>query len=141
MAFIIMIDVAGRYLFGSPLPGTAEIVKNSIVTIAFLQIPLAIYRGDMIRTTFLYDRLGARTQKYLRALTYLCGLAFFLAISWSSISPAIEAFGVREYEGEGALRVPTYPVRILIVINCVFVAYIYAAMLVRDWAKPAGQRA
>lgn len=139
LAFIIIIDVIGRYLFASPLPGTTEIVKNSIVTITFLQIPLAVFRGDMIRTTILYDRFGSHGQKYLQALAYVCGFAFFLAISWSSIDPAIEAFGVREYEGEGALRVPTYPVRMLIVVNSLFVAYIYAAMLVSDW-KTWGSR-
>ena len=140
IAFIIVVDVAGRYLFGSPLLGTTEIVKNSIVTITFLQIPLAVYNGDMIRTTFVYDRLKPKTQRYLRALTYITGLIFFVAISWSSITPAYEAFLVSEYEGEGALRVPTYPVRILIVVNALFVGYVYAVMLLRDWQTTAGQR-
>lgn len=133
LAFIIIIDVAGRYLFGSPLQGTTEIVKNSIVTITFLQIPLAVYRGDMIRTTFVYDQLSHRNKKFLQTLAYVCGFAFFVAISWSSIMPAVEAFSVREYEGEGSLRVPTYPVRILVVVNSLFVAYVYAAIMVRDW--------
>lgn len=139
IALIIVVDVAGRYLFGSPLLGTTEIIKNSIVTITFLQIPLAVYRGDMIRTTFVYDRLKPKTQRYFRALTYITGLIFFLAVAWSSITPAYEAFLVSEYEGEGALRVPTYPVRILIVVNSLFVGYIYAVMLVRDWTNPAEQ--
>lgn len=138
IAVIIIVDVIGRYLFGSPLLGTTEIIKNSIVTITFLQIPLAVYRGGMIRTTIVYDRLGDRAQRYLRALTYVTGLIFFLAICWSSITPAYEAFLVSEYEGEGALRVPTYPVRILIVVNSLFVAYIYAVMLVHDWQQPNG---
>jgi TRAP-type C4-dicarboxylate transport system permease small subunit len=138
LAVIIVVDVVGRYLFGSPLLGTTEIVKNSIVTITFLQIPLAVYRGDMIRTTIVYDRLNANTQRYFRTLMYFTGLIFFLAIAFSSITPAFEAFQVNEYEGEGALRVPTYPVRILIVVNSFFVAYIYATMLIRDWRNPVG---
>lgn len=137
IAVIIVVDVVGRYLFGSPLLGTTEIIKNSIVTITFLQIPLAVYRGNMIRTTFLYDRLKPKIQRTFRALTYITGLIFFLAIAWSSITPAYEAFLVSEYEGEGALRVPTYPVRILIVVNSLFIAYVYVVMLVRDWQKPA----
>ena len=137
IAVIIVVDVVGRYLFGSPLLGTTEIIKNSIVTITFLQIPLAVYRGNMIRTTFLYDRLKPKIQRTFRALTYITGLIFFFAIAWSSITPAYEAFLVSEYEGEGALRVPTYPVRILIVVNSLFIAYVYAVMLVRDWQKPA----
>lgn len=135
IAVIIVVDVSGRYLFSTPLLGTTEIIKNSIVTITFLQIPLAVYRGDMIRTTIVYDRLGRGAQRYLRSLTYVTGLIFFVAIAASSVLPAYEAFLVSEYEGEGALRVPTYPVRILIVVNALFVGYVYAVMLVRDWRR------
>ena len=58
LALIIFVDVTGRYLFSLPLLGAAEIIKNSVVSITFLQLPLAIYRGGMIKTTLIYDLLG-----------------------------------------------------------------------------------
>jgi len=58
LALIIFVDVSGRYLFSMPLLGATEIIKNSVVSITFLQIPLAIYRGGMIRTTLIYDMVG-----------------------------------------------------------------------------------
>ena len=66
---------------------------------------------------------------------YICGLLFFLGTAWSSIGPSIEAIAVSEYEGEGALRVPTYPVRFLIIAASLFAAYVYLHLLLRDYME------
>ena len=55
LAFLIFADVFGRLVFSSPVPGTKELLQNSVVTITFVQIPLAIYSGSMLRTTILSD--------------------------------------------------------------------------------------
>lgn len=133
LAVIIFIDVSGRYLFGLPLLGATEIIKNSVVSITFLQIPLAIYRNGMIRTTVIYDLVNADWQRVLRTLTSLSGLLFFLGTAYSAWGPALEALGVSEYEGEGALRVPTYPVRFLVVFTSLFAAYVYFYLIYLDW--------
>ena len=61
------------------------------------------------------------------------GLLFFLGTAFSAWGPAIEALGVREYEGEGALNVPTYPIRFLVVITSAFAAYVYLYLMYLDW--------
>ena len=77
LAIIIFIDVSGRFLFAIPLLGAPEIIKNSVVSITFLQLPLAIYRGGMIRTTLAYDRVSPDRQLYLRSLANILGFLFF----------------------------------------------------------------
>ena len=133
LAGITFADVMGRYLFGQPLLGATEIIRNSVVSITFLQLPLAIYRGGMIRSTLVYDVLGPNWQRALRTLAYLLGLLFFLGTAFSAWGPAVEALGVSEYEGEGALRVPTYPVRFLVVATSLFAAWVYVHLLYLDW--------
>ncbi len=133
LALIICIDVLGRYLFSLPLLGANEIIRNSVVSITFLQIPLAIYRGGMIRTTLVYGAVGPNWQRALRTFASLCGLLFFVGTAFSAWGPAIEALAVSEYEGEGALRVPTYPVRFLVVMTSLFAAYVYLYLLYLDW--------
>ncbi len=133
LALIILIDVTGRYLFSLPLLGATEIIKNSVVSITFLQIPLAIYRGGMIRTTLVYGAVSPDWQRILRSFAGLCGLLFFIGTAYSAWGPALEALGVSEYEGEGALRVPTYPVRFLVVVTSLFAAYVYVHLLYLDW--------
>jgi hypothetical protein len=58
---------------------------------------------------------------------------FFLGTAFSSWGPSIEALAVSEYEGEGALRVPTYPVRFLVIVTSLFAAYVYLYLLYLDW--------
>ena len=133
LAAIIFVDVMGRYLFSQPLLGATEIIANSVVSITFLQLPLAIYQGGMIRSTLLYDAVSERTQRVLRTLACVLGLAFFIGTAFSAWGPALEALAVSEYEGEGALRVPTYPVRFLVVATSIFAAWVYAHLLYGDW--------
>ena len=138
LAAIIFVDVMGRYLFSQPLLGATEIIANSVVSITFLQLPLAIYQGGMIRSTLLYDAVGERARRVLRTLAYVLGLAFFIGTAISAWGPALEALAVSEYEGEGALRVPTYPVRFLVVATSIFAAWVYAHLLFGDWTGRNG---
>ena len=110
-----------------------EIIKNSVVAITFLQLPLAIYSDTMLQTTLIYGRVRKRLQKYMRTLSNILGFLFFLALVYSSWEPFAEAIAIGEYEGEGALRVPTYPVRFLIIITSAFAAFVYLYLMVLDW--------
>lgn len=133
LAILILIDVVGRSFFNTPLVGTAEIIKNSVVSIALLQLPLAIYRGDMIRSTAVSDLLGPAGRRMLRTFAALLGLLLFAAIAYTSWAPAVEAFDIGEYEGEGSLRVATWPVRFIVVTMSILSALTYLHLLLLDW--------
>ncbi|RMD89104.1 MAG: TRAP transporter small permease [Alphaproteobacteria bacterium] len=137
LAVLIFIDVIGRSAFNAPLTGTSEIIKNSVVSITFLQLPLAIYRGGMIRATVIFGAVPRFWRKVLRGLSGLLGVAFFAGVAWISWQPALEAFAIGEYEGEGALRVPTWPVRFLVVAMSAVSAFVYLYLLVLDWRGAA----
>ena len=70
LAIVILVDVFGRVLFLSPLPGTKEILQNSVILVTFLQIPLAIYSGSMLRTTLLTEVLPPFARRIMRTLAY-----------------------------------------------------------------------
>ena len=131
LAALIFVDVMGRALFNSPLLGTTEIVKNSIVAITFLQLPLAINGGSMLRTTALLDFLGPKRSQILELLACILGALFFIALVIGSWEPLMDAWEIGEYEGEGALRVPTYPVRAIIIVMGVFSALVYVRQIFR----------
>lgn len=133
LALIIFVDVTGRYLFSTPLLGATEIIMNSVVSITFLQLPLAIYRGGMLRTTVLSDAVTPNSQRMLRTVGNSLGLFFFIATAYSSWQPFVDAWQIGEYEGEGSLRVPTYPVRFLLIITTAFAALVYLYLLYLDW--------
>lgn len=137
LAVLIFIDVVGRSFFNAPLTGTSEIIKNSVVSITFMQLPLAIYRGGMIRAPVIFSALPPRLRQTLRLFATLLGLLFFLAVTAISWEPALEAIAVGEYEGEGSLRVPTWPVRLVVVFTSALCALVYLYLAILDLAGRA----
>jgi TRAP-type C4-dicarboxylate transport system permease small subunit len=115
LALIILIDVVGRGIFSAPFKGAPEIIGNSIAVMAFLQAPHAISLRAMLRGELVDQYLSPGARRMLDAFCYMLGTALFAAICYASIDPAVHAWDIGEYEGEGALRVPTYPVRMVII--------------------------
>jgi TRAP-type C4-dicarboxylate transport system permease small subunit len=133
LAFLIFGDVVGRIFLSAPIPGTKEILQNSVVTITFLQIPLAIYSGSMLRTTILSDAVPPLARRLLRTFASILGLALFLALIWGTWPSFMDAYRIGEYEGEGSLRVATWPVRGAIAAMSAFAALAYLYMIWLDW--------
>lgn len=132
LALWIIADVLGRTLFLHPIAGTKEILQNSVIAVTFLQLPLAIYSGSMLRTTLVMDAMGPRGAKLLRALAGGLGVLVFAGIAYASLPSAFDAMRLGEYEGEGAMRIYTWPVRFLLVATCVFAAIAYLSTLIAD---------
>lgn len=132
LAMTIVVDVFGRFVFNSPLTGTAEIVANSVVAIAFLQIPFAIRTYGMLRTTVVLEHLGDSGRRIFNIATYLLGVFLFALLAWSSWDSMIFSWSIGEYEGEGSLRVPTYPVRTFIVVMSGIAALAYLLLALRE---------
>jgi len=123
LAFLIFCDVFGRIFLSSPIPGTKELLQNSVVTITFLQIPLAIYSGSMLRTSILSDAVPPTFRRLLRTFASILGLLLFLALIWGTWPSFWDAYRIGEYEGEGSLRVPTWPVRGMIARKWVVILF------------------
>lgn len=130
LGFLILYDILGREIFNSPLAGTVELVANSIVCILFLQIPYAIHSGAHIRTLLIYQNAGDIGRRAIDVLAYLLGIFFFLAVVEGGWTDMITGWEVGEYEGEGALRVPTYPVRSLIILFAALSALVYLLLMI-----------
>jgi TRAP-type C4-dicarboxylate transport system permease small subunit len=133
LAVTILVDVFGRIIFLSPLPGTKEVLQSSVIAVAFLQVPLAILSASMLRTTLLSDFMAPFFRRLVRTVGNLLGLLLFGAIAYASLPEALDAFRIGEYEGEGSLRIYTWPIRFLIVATALLSAVAYLAMTVADW--------
>jgi len=134
LAILIFLDVTGRGLFAQPIPGTKEIIQNSIVAITFLQLPLAIFSGSMLRTSVFADAVPRSVRRILRTICYLLGVCLFIGLLISSWEPLMDAIRIGEYEGEGALRVPVWPLRGVILIMSGFCIFAYLLMIYYDWS-------
>lgn len=117
LMLVISYDVLGRVFFNHPLQGTPEIVANSIVAISFLQFAYVLAVGKHVRTTILYDALSERKQAVLDLLPFLAGAIIFFMLVNPSYIELYKSIKYGEFEGEGALRVPTWPTRLVIFIG------------------------
>ena len=136
IALLVMVDVAGRAL-GSPLRGTPEIIANSIVCIAFLQLSQSIRAGGMLRAGII-DRIAAPGVVRLGSVAgHLIGALVFLAVAASSWESMVEAWRYGEYAGEGGLRIPLFPVRALLVACSLLACLNFVLMCLRGEATHA----
>jgi TRAP-type C4-dicarboxylate transport system permease small subunit len=117
LTFIIIADITSRGLFNDPLNGTREIVANSIVMIVFLQAGYAIRSRSMLCAEFLIDLFSPRMRRAALAFGYLLGVVFFLLVIIGGLQLAIDSWTGGEFEGEGALHIPSWPTRFMILIG------------------------
>ncbi len=133
LSFVVVADVIGRVAFNSPLKGTPEMVSISIVMICFLQAGYAIHSGGMVNADFLLVRLPVRVQSYVLGVAALLGVAFFALVCWGAIDPALHAWNSNEFEGEGAMRVPSWPARFIVVIGTALAAFSYVLLAIEHF--------
>lgn len=131
LTFIILADIVARTAFNNPLNGVREIVANSIVMIVFLQAGYAIRSRSMLSADFLLVHLPRPLQRAALALGYLLGAAFFGLIIWGGWDLAVASWVGGEFEGEGALHVPAWPTRFIILAGSALalVSYLVVAFL------------
>ena len=102
----------------------------------FLQAGYAIRSRSMLKADFLVIHLPDAVQRIFLAVGYLLGAAFFLMIINGGLEESILSYVEGEYEGEGALRVPSWPARrtglvgsALAMINYLVMAYVDVFMV------------
>jgi TRAP-type C4-dicarboxylate transport system permease small subunit len=131
LSVLIVADIVGNNVIGRAIPGVREIVISSIVMIVYLQLGYAIRSHSMLRADSLLLVMPLPVRRVLLAAGYLLGLAFFLMILRGSIGPAVHAWTTSEFWGEGALRVPVWPTRFMIIFGSglAIVNYVVAALI------------
>ncbi len=129
LCFVVCADVIGRVIFNSPLKGTPELVSSSIVIICYLQASYAIVSGGMMYVDAFTVHFPVPVQAALGIIGSLLGALLFGIIFWGSIDGFMHAVASGEYEGEGALHVPMWPVRLAVLLGTglAFLAYILLA--------------
>lgn len=132
LCFLVVADVVGRVVFNSPVKGTTEIVSLSIVVICYLQAGFAIRSGGMLHVDMFVSKAGPRGQSIMSAMAALAGLAFFTFVCVGSFEGAAHAWNTNEFEGEGALRVPVWPARFILVLGTMIASFSYLLMFIED---------
>jgi TRAP-type C4-dicarboxylate transport system permease small subunit len=139
LCFLVCADVIGRVAFNRPVKGTPEMVSFTIVIVCFLQAAYAIRSGGMIRVEILVDRLPPRARAACEFFGSLAGIAFFAFVFWGSLDPIVHSWNSNEFEGEGALRVPVWPARVVVALGSFLAALNYGLAATRELRTALGR--
>ena len=123
LMLVVVADVFMRAVFNSPILGVADLARNSVVGIACLMLPWAMACDSHIRSDIVVGNVRKSVAKVLHIFAYLVGLAVFVGIFYSGFDPFIHAVTTGAFEGEGAVRIVTWPTRLLILVGAFFSAY------------------
>lgn len=120
---VVVADVAMRIMFNSPIIGVMEIIKMAIPVIAFFMFPWATHEFRHVRSTVIYAHVPIKVRMVIDILAYIAGALLFVLIVVASYPELITAIRINEFEGEGALRVVTWPTRALIIVSSGLVSW------------------
>jgi TRAP-type C4-dicarboxylate transport system permease small subunit len=131
LSVLIVADIVANNVVGRAIPGVREIVISSIVMIVYMQLGYAIRSHSMLKADTLLLALPVLLQRILLGIGYGLGAIFFFMIFRGTIDPAIYAWNTGEFWGEGALRVPVWPTRFMVLFGSALatINYFVAAMI------------
>ncbi len=127
---LITVDVVGRAFFSSPLFGVPEIVKISVVGLVWCQMAHTLRIGAHLRSTILVDRMPPAARRTFEIVACVLGALMFALIVYSGWDAMTEAWRIGEFEGEEPVRVPTAPVRTLVLLGAALTAIQFLITLV-----------
>lgn len=130
--FLTTADVLGRVFFNAPITGTPELIKVSLVGIIFMQLPHTFWMNRHIRSELILSKLGPINRELFNSLAYLMGAAVFFGILVTSWSATVTSWEILEYEGEGALRVPVYPIRTIILLGSLVTSVLLTVRFIQN---------
>ena len=132
LSFVVVADVVGRVGFNSPLKGTPELVSSTIVIVCYLMASYAILTGGMLRVDAITDRMPPVARGVMDIIGSMLGILLFAIIVTGTWEGFWHAWSSGEYEGEGALRVPMWPVRLSVLIGSTLAILCYVVLIMRQ---------
>jgi len=116
MAAITMADIIMR-IFGSPIPGTYEVVAYMGVAVTGFALPRASMKKANVYVDLLIDKLSKVPHKCLRVTTRILVFLMFLITAYYFIQMGMSFVATRSVTM--TLRIPFYPVVFGMALTCV----------------------
>lgn len=123
--FNIVADVAGRYLFLSPVIGTIEIGENVLAIAVFMTLAAVEMNKENMRVTLFLDHAPHKIRVILDTLALVCGLFLIGLMSWQSFVLARRSLQINEVGVN--FPIPLYIGKFAFFIGCILlcVQFIY----------------
>lgn len=129
LMLLIGVDVFGRWLAGRPLQGVPEIAKLAIVCIVWLQMGYTLHIRKHLRADTLLQIMPPAGKRTVAALNALGGVFIFAVVAYAGYWELLRSWTSGIFEGEHPVRVPVWPVWLVITVGAALTAVEYAVQL------------
>jgi TRAP-type C4-dicarboxylate transport system permease small subunit len=108
LMFITVVDVIGRYVFGTPLPGGFEVTEAMLAVLVFASLPVVEAREQHIVIDLLDPLYGERARRIRTLLVYGVSIAILALLTWRLGVKAVTL--ARDGETSAILELPVAPI-------------------------------
>lgn len=130
MMLHVTADVIGKYVFNTPIPGTAEIVASYyMVSAVFLPLAWVEITEGSITVELLYDLFGRRAKALILFVATALSALFYGGLVWLSWTPAVKAWRIGEVV-EGTWRVVIWPTKFLLPVGLALACLVMVLRLI-----------
>ncbi|MFC4259454.1 TRAP transporter small permease [Marinobacter lacisalsi] len=134
MMFHITADVAGRYIFDSPMPGTITVVSYYYMSIAaFIPLAFAEQKDAHISVEVITERMPRWMQHNLERLALLCSLTVFGFLGVRSFLEAQRKFSSGASIVQGNSEIPIWLTYFVLPLGCLLMVLVVAYKLISSF--------
>jgi len=130
MMTITAIDVIGRYVLNTPVPGGFEIVQYLMAVVIFASLPLTTAAERHLTVSVLENRFTGTTRRVYRIVMLLVSGIALLIIAWR-MGVQADVLG-RSKQVSGFLQLPLAPIAWIMTILSAFAAFIACMQLAAE---------
>jgi TRAP-type C4-dicarboxylate transport system permease small subunit len=133
MTLLTVVDVAGRYLFNSPLNGGVEVTEFMMVATVFLALPVVTARNEHIDLDVFEFLYPGWLKRAVQVVSNLAGAVAMSFVAWRVAELA--ARSLKQNDTTIALEIPVYGLVYFISAMCALTAFMFAVRAVL-WLRP-----
>lgn len=137
LMLITGIDVVGRYLFQSPLPGAFELSELALALMVIFGWGYNQAVKGHVEIDLLYKRLPHRVQTILDCLIPILGLSLFVFVAWQAIKFTLVSIGWGE--NTEMLHLPMWIFKLMIFVGAVSLSLQFVVDFVNACQKVKGK--
>jgi TRAP-type C4-dicarboxylate transport system permease small subunit len=134
LVLAMMYSVFGRRFFGSPLPGSSDIIEMSLLIMTMTVLGLEHMGHEKMTVDAVLNRLPRRFQDVVAPIVYFIAIVILCIAVWQLIAWGIKVQG-RGETTPGTLGLPKYPFAYLCALGIFTLIPIYLVRFLNSLAK------
>lgn len=129
MMSLTTIDVAGRYLFNSPIMGAFELTEYLILILIFSFLCNAQSNKDHVTVDLFFNKFPKSVRFIANIVNHVACFTLTVLIVWMSFLKALELKEVGEASPN--LVIPDYPFALFLVVGCIVLSLEYLRDIIK----------